>query len=111
MNTAGIGNGLARLLGVMLLVVATLAASGCGDLYSREDFTALVMSKSEKEVIGKLGKPAAVDENNPARVTWTYNSGTFDVEHQNKRDSKALVIFERKAPGGALMVTEVKFES
>lgn len=111
MNTAGIGNGVARLLGVMLLVVATLTASGCGDLYSREDFTALVMSKSEKEVIGKLGKPAAVEENNPARVTWTYNSGTFDVEHQNKRDSKVLVIFERKAPGGALMVTEVKFES
>jgi hypothetical protein len=111
MNSAGIGAGLARLLGAVLLVIATLAAGGCGDLYSREDFTGMVMGKSEREVVSKLGKPAVVDDSDAARVTWTYNSGTFDLDHQNKRDSKALVIFERKGPSGNLMVTDVQFKS
>jgi len=111
MNATGIGHTLARLLGAMLLVMATLTAGGCGDIYSRGDFTALVMGKSEQEVAAKLGKPAAVDSSDAARVTWTYQSETFDLDHQNKRDSKALVIFERKGPDGVLTVTDVQFKS
>ena len=109
MNT-GIGKGLARLLAAIFLVMATLIAGGCGDIYSRGDFTTLVMGKSDQEVIGKLGKPGAVNASDATHVTWTYNSETFDLDNKNKRDSKALVIFERKAPGNSLMVTEVRFE-
>jgi hypothetical protein len=111
MGTAGTGTGLARLLGVVVIVIGMLNLAGCGDIYSRTDFTTMVMGKSDKEVTKALGKPAGVEETDASHVTWTYKSGTFDLDNQNKRDSKAMVIFERKAPGGAMVVTEVKFES
>ena len=68
------------------------------------------MNKSEAEVVSKVGKPAAVDESNPARVTWIYKSATYDLTNQNKRDSKTLVIFARDPASGKLKVTDVQFE-
>lgn len=102
---------LARVLGAAALVIAMLAGSGCGEFYGRSDFSSYVMNKTEEEVVSKVGKADAVDNSNPARVTWTYKGKTFDYENQNKRDAKALVIFQRDGASGKLKVTEVKFES
>lgn len=102
---------LARLFGAAALIIAMLALSGCGDIYGRSDFAGFVMGKSEQEVVKMVGKAASVDESNPAHVTWTYESKTFDYEHQNKRDAKTLVIFDRDATTGKLKVTDVKFQS
>ena len=102
---------LARVLGAAALMIAVLALGGCGDIYGRSDFSSFVMGKSEQEVVKIVGKADAVDDSNPARVTWTYNGKTFDYEHQNKKDAKALVIFERDSTNGKLKVTNVQFES
>ena len=111
MVTIGINSSLARLLGAAALVLAMLAGGGCGDMYGRSDFTGFVMGKTEQEVIKMVGKADTVDDTNPARVTWTYKGKTFDFEKQNKKDAKALVIFQRDGASGKLKVTEVKFES
>lgn len=110
MVTTGTNNILARVLGAAVLVIATLAGVGCGDIHARSEFTGLVMGKSEEEVVSKVGKPAAVDAGNPDRVTWTFNSTTFDVDNQNKRDSKTVVVFQRSAATGKLSVAEVSFK-
>jgi hypothetical protein len=102
---------LARALGAAALVIAMVVVSGCGEFFGRSDFSSYVMGKTEAEVIDKVGKAASVDASNPAHVTWTYESKTFDYENQNKRDAKTLVIFERDAATGKLKVTDVKFQS
>jgi hypothetical protein len=102
---------LARLLGAAALVIGMLALGGCGDMYGRSDFSSFVMGKSEQEVVKMVGKADTVEETDPAHVTWIYKGKTFDFEHQNKKDAKALVIFERDKADGKLKVTEVKFES
>ena len=98
--------GWARAL-VLAIAVSTLAA--CGDLYSRTDFTTMVMSKSENEVTKQVGKPASIDTSNPKRVIWIYNGTTFDIDNQNKRDARTILILEPNGKGGALMVTSVEF--
>lgn len=102
---------LARLLGAAALVIAMLALGGCGDMYGRTDFTGFVMGKSEQEVVKIVGKADTIDSSDPAHVTWIYTGKTFDFEKQNKKDAKALVIFQRESASGKLKVTEVKFES
>jgi hypothetical protein len=87
-----------------LLISAFLA--GCGNTYSREDFTKAVIGSSEQEITAKFGKPAAVQEG-PDRTTWTYSHETFDLANQNRMDSKTTVIFEG-APG-ARRATKVEF--
>ncbi|OGA54302.1 MAG: hypothetical protein A3F74_13295 [Betaproteobacteria bacterium RIFCSPLOWO2_12_FULL_62_58] len=111
MVTFGNNSVLARWFGAAALVIAMLALGGCGDMYGRSDFSGFVMGKSEQEVVKMVGKADTVDDSNPARVTWTYKGRTFDFEQQNKRDAKALVIFQRDSADGKLKVTEVKFES
>lgn len=101
---------LARVLGAVTLAVAMLAVTGCGEFYGRDDFKGYVMNKSDAEVAKRLGKPAVVNDSDPKRVTWTYNSVTYDVDNQNKKDSKALVIFKRDSQNGQLTVVEVQFE-
>ncbi len=91
------------------LAIAMLMIAACADIYSRGDFTTMVMSKSENEVIKQVGKPSNVDSSNPDRVIWTYTRKTFDIEKQNTRDAKTMVIFEHKGAAGALMVTNVEF--
>ena len=102
-------NGLARLLGAAAVVIAALTAGGCGDIHERSEFAGFVMGKSSKEVISKVGKPAAVDESNPARVLWTFKRATFDLANQNREDGTTLVTFEPKGPSGGLVATDVKF--
>jgi hypothetical protein len=86
-------------------VTGTLLA-GCGNTYSRDDFTAGVIGKSEAEVTTKFGKPAGV-EASPERAVWTYNRETFDLSNQNRIDSKATVTFE--GPAGQRHATKVDF--
>ena len=111
MTGTGMKGALARASGAMVLAVAMLAVAGCGEVYSHGDFNTMVVSKSPEEVSAKLGKPDEIDSSDPAHVTWTYKRRTFDLEHQNSIDSKALVIFDRKRPDDALRVTDVKFSS
>jgi len=93
----------------LALAAAVLTLAACGDIYSRSDFTTMVMNKSDNEVTKQLGKPANVDTSNPERVIWTYKNTTFDLDHENKRDTKTLLILEHKGSGGALIVTNVEF--
>ena len=111
MVTFGNNSVLARLFGAAALVIATLALGGCGDIYGRSDFAGFVNGKSEQEVVKMVGKADAVDNSDPAHVTWIYKGKTFDYEHDNKRDAKALVIFERDSASGKLKVTKVEFVS
>jgi hypothetical protein len=97
--------------GRLLLIVAALAAAGCGQIFSREDLTTAVMGKSEQEVNQQLGKPDAVDDRNPEHVTWTYNHKTFDLGNQNKVDSKTMLLFEGGRGSASRHVTKVDFAS
>ncbi|MSP98702.1 MAG: hypothetical protein EXR29_16085 [Betaproteobacteria bacterium] len=56
-----------------------------------------------------IGRPSAVDASNPAHVTWTYDSATFDMANQNARDVKAVLTFVPTAASGKLEVAVVKF--
>jgi len=92
------------------LAVAGLSLGGCGDLYERTDFANSVQGKSDAEVQKAVGKPASVDASNPGRVTWTYNSTTFNVNNANKRDAKTIVVFKPEAAGGKLRAAEILYE-
>ena len=101
---------LIRSLGAALFATATLMLAGCGEVYVHEEFDKLTMNKSDAEVQSAIGKPTAVDANNPAHVTWTYYSKTFDIENQNKRDIKAVVIFEPDPATKKLKVVKVEYQ-
>ncbi len=92
------------------LVAAGLSLGGCGELYERTDFVKNVQGKSDAEVQKAIGKPASIDASNPGRVTWTYTSATFDLEHGNKRDAKTIVVFKPEAAGGKLKAAEILYE-
>ena len=113
MGAGGNSGGMARALGALgaiVLVIAVQFMFGCGQFFGRDDFTGYVMNKTAAEVAAKVGKPATVDDSNPERVIWTYQSITYDLQDHNKKDARTLVIFRRDAPGGQLKVAEVKFE-
>ena len=92
------------------LVAASLSLGGCGELYERTDFVKNVQGKSDAEVQKAIGKPASIDAGNPGRVTWTYTSTTFDLEHGNKRDAKTIVVLKPEAAGGKLRAAEILYE-
>ena len=79
-------------------------------MLSREDFATRVKDKSDTEVATLVGKPAAVDASKPDRVTWIYNSRTFNIQEGNKFDAKTAVVFSKSAPEGKLKATDVVFE-
>ena len=110
MGAGGNCGGMARALGAIVLVAAIHIMAGCGEFFGRDDFTGYVMNKTAAEVTAKVGKPATVDDSNPERVIWTYQSITYDLQDHNKKDARTLVIFRRDAPGGQLKAAEVKFE-
>jgi hypothetical protein len=92
------------------LTITVLMIAACGNIYSRTDFVGMVMNKSETEVLKQVGKPSTVDEtSHPGEVIWTYTYETFNLENQNTRDAKTMVIFEHKGAGGALQVARVEF--
>jgi hypothetical protein len=91
------------------ILAVTFALGACGERMNREDFATLIKGKTEEEVLKSTGKPKSVEEPSADRHVWTYGSRTFDVEHQNKMDDKAVVVFTR-SPEGKMTVAEVKFE-
>ena len=101
---------LLRSLATALFAIATLALAACGDVYVHEEFNKLAMNKSDAEVQESLGKPTSVDATNPQHVLWTYYSKTFDVENQNKRDIKAVVVFEPDPATKKLKVVKVEYQ-
>jgi hypothetical protein len=102
-------NFLAR-FAAMSLLAASFALAGCSEMLSRSDFTTRVKDKSDAEVAKLVGKPSAVDESKPERVTWIYSSRTFNIDAGNKFDTKAIVVFNKKASDGKLVVSDVTFE-
>lgn len=92
------------------LVAAMLLIAGCGDIFGHDEFDKMVLKRTEEQVTADVGKPEAVDKSNPARVIWTYYSKTYDIENQNKRDSKTLLIFTPGDAKGKLQVSEIKYE-
>ena len=94
----------------MWLVIAVSIAGGCGDIYGHDEFQKLVINKPATEVEKNLGKPIAVDNSDPARVMWTYNQLTYDIENQNKRDTKTVLVLAPDNATKGLKVVEVKYE-
>ena len=101
---------LTRILGAALFTSAMLLMSGCADVYGHDEFTKMTMNRSEDEVTTAIGKPESVDSSNPAHVIWTYYAKTFDIDNQNKRDTKEQVIFEPSAETHKLQVVDIKYE-
>lgn len=97
-------------IAAVAVVAATFALTACSEILSRDDFAARVKDKSDVEVAKVIGKPAEVDASAPDRVTWTYNSKTFNIEAGNKFDTKTTVVFSKAAGDGKLKATDVKYE-
>ena len=97
-------------MAVVAFAAASFLLAGCSEMMSREDFAARVKDKSDAEVTKAIGKPAAVDASQADRVTWVYNSKTFNIEDKNKFDTKSIVVFSKAAPDGKLKATDVSFE-
>ena len=95
----------------IVLSAAVLLVAGCGQVLSREDLITAVMGKSEQEVTQQLGKPDAVDDSDPEHVSWMYRRRTFDLAHENRVDSKTLVLFEGGSTEGERHVSRVEFSS
>lgn len=109
MNYTVTARSLGRIAAIAVMGASFLLA-GCSEMVSRTDFAARVKDKSDAEVVKVIGKPAAVDESKPDRVTWTYTSKTFNVDDRNKFDTKAVVVFRKTPADGKLMVSDVTFE-
>jgi hypothetical protein len=98
-----------KLASIALTAAAFFALSGCSEVSNREDFASLIKNKNEAEVLKLAGKPAQVDETNPARVAWIYKARTFDVPTR-KTDPETDVIFTKSREDGKLHVAEVVFK-
>ena len=90
------------------IVLALAGCSGGGGGQQRGLFTGFVMDKTEQEVEGKFGKPAAVEASNPNTKRWTYKRITFDPDNQNQVDNETILIFQKDATGN-FKVTQVIF--
>ncbi len=90
------------------LVLALAGCGGGGGGHQRGLFTGFVTDKTEQEVEGKYGKPAAVDATNPNTKKWTYKRITFDPDNQNQVDNETILIFQ-KDKEGTFKVTQVVF--
>ena len=97
-----------RTLRAVVVGFTIVFVAACGQIYSRTDFTSMVMNKSDDEVMQKVGKPQSVDTSSADQVTWVYTSETFDTENQNKRDAKTVVTL-KKGSDGKLKVTGIQF--
>jgi hypothetical protein len=82
-------------LGALLLV----ACSGGGGTYARGLFTGYVMGQTEEAIVGKIGKPDAVDRGTPDKPRLVYNKKTFDPDNDNKMDEKVTTIMGKDATG------------
>lgn len=91
------------------ILAASFALGACSERTNREDFSTLINGKTAQEVRKNAGKPDNVDEASADRHVWTYTSRTFDIQQNNKMDTKTVVVFTR-SPEGKMVVAEVKFE-
>ena len=91
------------------LVSFVLLVSGCGNVYSRDDFKAGVIGKSEQEITQQFGQPDSVESSDPGQIRWIYKHKTFDLANENKMDSRTVVIFHRAVPDGKAQATDVQF--
>ena len=87
-------------LAAVAVIAGSFLLAGCSEMLSRADFAARVKDKSDAEVAKLIGKPASVDSTKPDQVAWVYTSRTFDIDHGNKFDSKATVVFSKTASNG-----------
>lgn len=85
-----------------------LGLAGCGKTYNHDEFSKLVMHKSEAEVRSALGEPSWINDGKP--VTWMYYRKTYDAANQNKDDYKASLKFAPDAATGQDKVVDVQFE-
>lgn len=99
-----------RRVAAVAATAACLVFAGCSELMSRDDFTARVKDKSDNEVAKAVGKPVSVETPAADEVTWTYDKRTFDIAHNNKLDTKVVVVFSKAAADGKLRAKDVKFE-
>jgi hypothetical protein len=100
-----------RTSAVGIAAAAMLALAGCQPVQTRDDFKGTVMNKTPTEVQDKVGKPAAVDETDPAKLVWIYREVTFDIGNNNKRDATTRVIFSRQEAPTTPSVIDVDFGS
>ncbi len=98
----------AILAGVALGIGFALAACSGDGGQQRGLFTGYVMDKTDVEVEGKFGKPAAVESVNPNTQKWIYKRITFDPDNQNHVDNQTILILQRDA-AGKFKVTQVVF--
>jgi hypothetical protein len=97
------------------IIIATLIASSAllltacdgGRGYSRGVFHGIVIDKSEDEILGKLGKPEAVEKIGDDGVRYVYRRKTFDPDNYNQIDERTIIDFEKKA--GKMIVVDVSF--
>src|SRR4051812_19612425 len=104
-----IKSGLLRSLSAFLIAAAVLVVAGCGEIYGHEEFEKQGKSKSEDDIVKQLGKPASVDNSNHSRVIWTYNAITYDIDHENKRDSKTNLVMAPNGSNNKLQVVDVQY--
>ena len=96
---------------VVVAVAAFLSLAGCqgkGGDFQRGQFIGYVQDKTEEEVVGKVGKPDAVENTSANVMKWTYKNKTFDPDNNNQVDKEITLIFMRDA-GGKLKVSQVVF--
>jgi hypothetical protein len=100
-----------RTAAVGIAALTMVALAGCQPVQTRDDFKGTVMNKTPTEVQSKLGKPAAVDETDPAKIVWIYRQVTIDIDNHNKRDAMTRVIFSRSESPSSQSVIDVDFGS
>ncbi len=84
--------------GVLLAFALALSACG-GGTHSRGQFHGHVVGTTGDDIQGKMGKPDAVDDKDPAKPRWVYHQKTFDPDNFNKVDDKVIILLERNAAG------------
>jgi hypothetical protein len=85
------------------IIIATLIASSALLLTACDG----VIDKSEDEIVGKLGKPEAVEKIGDDGVRYVYRRKTFDPDNYNQIDERTIIDFEKKA--GKMIVVDVSF--
>jgi hypothetical protein len=89
-------------------MVAMLVLTACNSDYPRGQFSGYVIGKTEDQIIAQVGKPAEIDNSNPASPIWVYKLKTFNTDDRNTVDDKTLV-YMKKGPDGKLVGQDTMF--
>ena len=90
------------------VTITMLGLAGCNSDYPRGQFSGYVIGKTEEQIIAQVGKPAEVDNSNPASPIWVYSKKTFNTDDRNTVDDKTLV-YLKKGPDGKLVGEDTVF--